>query len=157
VKRAIAMLAVGVALAAAPAAGRADAPESVTFTGAPNAPISAGVALPTGTSGFWVSGTPPSAPYGDTKEQTESALHRVEAVLKPQGLTLRDVTYLRVYLVSDKKKGAVDFKGFFDGYGEAFGTAANPTKPARSTLAVAGLVQPEWLVVVEAFAVYPKK
>jgi enamine deaminase RidA (YjgF/YER057c/UK114 family) len=157
VKRAIAMLAVGAALATAPVAARADAPASVTFTGAPNAPISSGVALPTDTAGFWVSGIPPSAPYGDTKEQAESSLRNIDKVLKSQGLSLRDVVYLRVNLVSDKQKGAVDFKGFFDAYAESFGTAANPTKPARSTVAVAGLVQPEWLVVIEAYAAYPKK
>lgn len=155
--RSVAFLSTGVALLALATPGRADPPAGVTFTGAPNAPISSGVALPVGASGFWVSGTPPSPPYGDTKEQAESALRNIETVLRPQGLTLRDVVYLRVYLVSDKKKGAVDFKGWFDAYGEFFGTTANPTKTARSTLAVAGLVLPEWLIEIEAFAVYPKK
>jgi enamine deaminase RidA (YjgF/YER057c/UK114 family) len=37
-----------------------------------------------------------------------------------------------------------------------FGTAANPTKPARSTVGVSALVNPDWLIEIEAFAVFPK-
>jgi hypothetical protein len=36
-----------------------------------------------------------------------------------------------------------------------FGTAANPTKTARSTIGVAALVNPLYLIEIEAFAVYP--
>ena len=49
---------------------------------------------------------------------------------------------------------------FMDGwsaaYGEVFGTPANPTKPARSTVGVVALVNADWLIEIEAFAVYPK-
>jgi enamine deaminase RidA (YjgF/YER057c/UK114 family) len=62
-----------------------------------------------------------------------------------------------VYLVADKATGKVDYKGWFDAYAESFGNAANPVKPARSTIAVAGLVQPDWLIEIEAFAAYPKR
>jgi enamine deaminase RidA (YjgF/YER057c/UK114 family) len=37
-------------------------------------------------------------------------------------------------------------------YSERFGTAAQPNKPARSTMEVAGLVDPGWLVEIEVTA-----
>jgi enamine deaminase RidA (YjgF/YER057c/UK114 family) len=154
----IAAAAFGLVLALiAPLAARADAPATTTFIGDPKASIASGVALPAAAPLLWLSGTPPSAPYGDMKAQAQTALRRISDTLQAQGLTLRDVVYLRVYLVADKTSGKVDYKGWFDAYAEAFGTAANPTKPARSTLAVAGLVQPEWLIEIETFAAYPKK
>jgi len=133
----------------------ADQPASVTFTGDPKSSISSGVAIPANAALFWVSGTPPSPPFGDMKAQAQSALANVGKTLAGQGLGLRDVVYLRVYVVADKATGKTDYKGWFDAYAEAFGTAANPTKTARSTIAVAGLVQPDWLIEIEAFAVYP--
>lgn len=138
-------------------AAAADAPAGVTFTGAPTSAISSGVALPAATAMFWVSGTPPSAPLGDTKAQAASVFKNIAATLALQGLTLRDVVYLRAYLVADKATGKADVKGWNDAYGEAFNTAANPTKTARSTVIVAGLVNADWLVEVEAFAAYPKR
>ncbi|MGI9175942.1 MAG: Rid family hydrolase [Rhodothermales bacterium] len=70
---------------------------------------------------------------------------------------LPDVAYLRVYLVADSEKdGLVDYRGWFNAYAQFFGTEENPTKPARSTVGVAGLVSPDWLIEVEAFAAYPE-
>ena len=140
---------------------------SVTFTGSPRSPISSNVAVPAGRGYFWTSGTVPSvadtsapagsaARFGDTKTQGISILRTIEGQLKEKGLTMRDVIYLRVYVVADKNKGnAFDYQGWFDAYAQFFGTPANPTKPARSTVGVAGLVNPEWLIEIEAFAVYP--
>jgi enamine deaminase RidA (YjgF/YER057c/UK114 family) len=143
------------ALAGAPAL--ADPPAGVTYLGDPAASISAGVALPAGTAMLWLSGTPPGAPLGDMKLQSESILAKLDTALRAQGMSLRNVVYLRVYLVADKTTAKVDYKGWFDAYAESFGTAANPAKPARSTIAVASLVNPEWLIEIEAFAAYPKK
>lgn len=134
---------------------RAEAPTAVTFTGDPRSSIASGVAIPANSAFFWVSGTPPSAPFGDMKSQAQSVLRNIGTTLQTQGLTLRDVVYLRVYVVADRTTGKIDYQGWFDAYAEAFGTAANPTKTARSTVAVAGLVRPEWLIEIEAFAVYP--
>jgi enamine deaminase RidA (YjgF/YER057c/UK114 family) len=139
----------------APAA--ADVPSALTFTGDPAASISSGVALPAGTAVYWMSGTPPSAPFGDMKSQSENVLKKIDATLHAQGLSLANVVYLRVYLVADKATAKVDYKGWFDAYAESFGTASNPVKPARSTIAVSGLVSPDWLIEIEAFAAYPKK
>ena len=65
------------------------------------------------------------------------------------------VVYPRAYLVADPAKGAIDTDGWNAAYREVFGTAANPTKPARSTVGVSALVNPLWLIEIEAFAVYP--
>jgi enamine deaminase RidA (YjgF/YER057c/UK114 family) len=115
----------------------------------------------------WTSGTVPavadtSAPagsparYGDTRTQAISVLTAIEARLKEHGLGMKDVVYLRAYLVADKNKGnVIDTQGWNAAYGQFFNNATNPVKPARSTVGVAALVSPEWLVEVEAFAVFP--
>ena len=117
---------------------------------------------------MWTSGTGPPvvnkeapatdiARYGDTKTQARGILKSIETQLAAQGLTMADVVYLRAYLVADPAKGAIDTDGWNAAYREVFGTTANPTKPARSTVGVAALVNPLWLIEVEAFAVYPAK
>ena len=144
-------------------------PGAVTLLpGAPNSPISAGVAVPAGQALLFTSGTPPSvldekAPagspgrYGDTKTQGAAALRLIEAQLNKAGLGLGDVIFLRVYVAADKaKEGKFDYAGWFEAYGQFFGTAANPVKPARSTVGVASLVNPDWLIEIEAVAAYPK-
>ena len=145
----------------------AQAPTSVTFSGSPRSPISSSVAIPANKAYFWTSGTVPSLAdstaaagspqrFGDTKTQGISILRNIESQLKEKGLTMKDVVYLRVYVVADKNTGnAFDYQGWFDAYAQFFGTAANPTKPSRSTVGVASLVSPEWLIEIEAFAVYP--
>jgi len=145
---------------------RAAAPDQVTFTGDAAASIASGVALPAGRAGFWTSGTVPSElnkdgktvyeRYGDTYTQGASCLRNIEQLLAAQGLGLKDVVYLRVYVAGDAAKGGKpDFAGWFKAYGESFNNAKNPAKTARSTVGVAALVSPDWLVEIEAFAVYP--
>jgi enamine deaminase RidA (YjgF/YER057c/UK114 family) len=155
---------IGAALLATPS--RAAAPSEVSLPAEANSPIAAGVALPAGKALFCTSGTVPSAinkdgatiyeRYGDTYTQGVSALKNIETVLAKQGLTLKDVVYLRVYIVPDAAKGGkVDYAGWFKAYGEFFNTAQNPRKTARSTVGVQSLVHPDWLIEIEAFAVYP--
>jgi len=61
------------------------------------------------------------------------------------------------YLVPDPlKDGRIDLAGWNTAYGNIFGTAAMPVKPARSTVGVVALGNPEWLIEVEAVAVYPR-
>jgi enamine deaminase RidA (YjgF/YER057c/UK114 family) len=145
---------------------RAAAPTEVILTGRPDWSIASGVALPAGRAVFWTSGTVPTQinkdgktvyeRYGDTYTQGVSCLKNIEAVLAEQGLTLKDVVYLRVYLTPDAAKdGKPDFPGWFKAYGEFFNNAENPRKTARSTLAVSALVSPDWLIEIEAFAAYP--
>ena len=154
----------------APLAAPASVPETVTFLpGGPASPISAGVTVPAGQALLFTSGTVPpvlddKAPagsrerYGDTKTQGTGALKQIEAQLRKAGLGLQDVIYLRVYVAADKaKEGRFDFPGWFEAYGLFFGTPENPVKPARSTVGVAGLVNPDWLIEIEAVAAYPNK
>jgi enamine deaminase RidA (YjgF/YER057c/UK114 family) len=140
-------------------------PAAVTFYGSPTAPIAGGVAIPAGAAWVWTSGTGPPvankeapatdiARWGDTRTQARGILKSIESQLAAQGLTMADVVYLRCYLVADPAKGALDVEGWNAAYREFFGTAANPTKPARSTIGVAALVVPLWLVEIEAIAVY---
>jgi enamine deaminase RidA (YjgF/YER057c/UK114 family) len=83
-------------------------------------------------------------------------LNRIEDQLRGLGLTMRDVVYLRVYLVPDPITGRIDADGWNEAYAGYFGTAANPRRPARSTVGVVALVDPDWLIEIEAFAVYPE-
>jgi len=144
------------------------APAQVTFYGAPTAAISSGVVIPPNKAFIWTSGTTPAVAdanakpgarerFGDTRAQATSILKNIAGQLEKQGLTMKDVVYLRAYLVPDSTKGnRIDMDGWSAAYGEVFGTAANPTKPARSTVGVVALVNADWLIEIEAFAVYPK-
>lgn len=143
------------------------APWVVTFFGPPNSPISSAVAVPAIKAYYWTSGTVPpvldsNAPagsrerYGDTQTQAVGTLQRIQSLLEEAGLTLSDVIYLRVYLVADPfKENTIDYQGWFDAYAQFFDTPTTP-KVARSTVGVAGLVNPDWLIEIEAVAVYPK-
>lgn len=159
------------AFAQAPAAAQPPAaagpPAAVKFYGNPSSPISGGVAIPANAAFVWTSGTGPQvadaqaapdspARFGDTKTQAVGILKSIEKQLAQQGLTMRDVVYLRCYLVADPARGGkLDTDGWNEAYKQFFGTAENPTKTARSTVGVAALVVPQWLVEIEAFAVYP--
>jgi len=133
----------------------------------PMLPIAGAVEVPAGKTLVFVSGTVPpvsdtSAPkdsvqaYGDTKTQATGALRSIEAQLKEMGLTMGDVVKMQVFLVGDPAKGGkMDFAGFTEAYKQFFGTAAQPNLPARSTMQVAGLVSPNFLVEIEVTAVRP--
>lgn len=93
------------------------------------------------------------AHYGDTRTQTVSVLHRIRAILEAQGYAMRDVVKLTVFLVGDPALGGrMDFAGMNAGFREFFGTTANPETVARSTIQVAGLAGPGYLVEIEAVA-----
>jgi 2-iminobutanoate/2-iminopropanoate deaminase len=120
-------------------------------------------------STLFISGTAPSpvtpadrakgtpAVYGDTKAQAVSILGKIEAALKDQGLTMGDVVMMHVYLVADPASGKMDFAGMNAGFTQFFGTAAQPNKPARTTVQVAGLVGGGALVEIDAVAAKPAK
>jgi enamine deaminase RidA (YjgF/YER057c/UK114 family) len=143
-------------------------PAGVVFSGDPASPISSGVGVPAGRAYFWTSGTGASVikkeattvyeRYGDTSVQSASCLKNLAALLTAQGLTMKDVVYLRVYVAPDAAKGGKpDFPAWFKAYGEVFNTKDNPVKTARSTIGVAALANPDWLIEIEAVAVYPEK
>jgi enamine deaminase RidA (YjgF/YER057c/UK114 family) len=131
--------------------------------GVPQSPILTSVEVPAGSRLVYVSGTVPdpvdaSAPagsvqrFGDTATQTRSVLRKIEAELAQHGLGLGDVVMMRVFLVAPPGQSRMDFAGMMTAYREHFGTAAQPNRPARSTMQVAGLVDPGWLVEIEVTA-----
>jgi enamine deaminase RidA (YjgF/YER057c/UK114 family) len=145
-----------------------EAPDSVLLYGlTPQATIAGGVVIPAGRAVVWTSGTVPPVfneraaagtreRFGDTKIQAAGVLMRIEDDLRELGLSMRDVVYLRAYLVPDPQTGRIDSQGWNEAYREVFGTDRNPTRPARSTVGVTALVNPDWLIEIEAFAVYPE-
>jgi enamine deaminase RidA (YjgF/YER057c/UK114 family) len=134
----------------------------------PNAPILAGVLVPGGSTLFYLSGQVPAAAdatkaadsieaYGDTKTQALSVFKKIGVLLADQGMSLGDVVKLTVYLVGDPKLGnKLDFKGFSEAYALYFGTAERPNLVARTTVQVAALANPGFLVEIEATAVHGK-
>jgi enamine deaminase RidA (YjgF/YER057c/UK114 family) len=140
---------------------RTKLPNNSTF------PISAAVEVPAGKSTVYLSGMVPvaadaAAPrdsiaaYGDTKTQTISVLNVIKTQLEALGLGMGDVVKMQVFLVGDPKQGGkLDFAGFMQGYSEFFGTKDQPNLPARSTMQVAALVNPGFLVEIEVTAVRP--
>jgi enamine deaminase RidA (YjgF/YER057c/UK114 family) len=130
----------------------------------PQSPILLGALVPSGASLFYLSGQVPDQvdatkpkddpkSYGDTKTQTLSVLTKIKAALEAQKLSLSDVVKLTVYLVGDPEQGGkMDFKGFSEAYAQHFGTQAQPNIVARSTVQVAALANPAFLVEIEATA-----
>lgn len=159
--RLLAMLTIGLVVASA-----AEAKE-VRRLGPAESPIAASAEAPPGSRIVWISGTVPDAAnpaapagsverYGDTAAQTRSILGKIEAQLKPHGMGLGDIVMMRVFLVAPPGRARMDFAGMMSAYREYFGTAAQPNKPARSTLQASGLVDPGWLVEIEATAAKAK-
>jgi enamine deaminase RidA (YjgF/YER057c/UK114 family) len=95
-----------------------------------------------------------AAVYGDTEAQTMSALNKIQAALKNEGLTMGDVAMMHVFLVGDAAKGGkLDFPGMMAAYTKFFGSKEQPNKPARSAMQVAALAAPWALVEIEVIAV----
>lgn len=128
-------------------------------------PISAAVEVPAGATTVYLSGMVPTvadaaadprsvAAYGDTRTQTLSVLAVIRSQLQAIGLDLGDVVKMQVFLVGDPAHdGRMDFAGFMRGYSEHFGTPEQPNLPVRSTLQVAALANPGFLVEIEVTAV----
>ena len=96
------------------------------------------------------------ATYGDTKTQSLSALLKIQKLLQSQGLDMKDVVKMTVFLGPDPTTGKLDFPGLQASYTQFFGTAAQPNKPARSAFQVAALAAPWALVEIEVIAVRSK-
>ena len=142
------------------------APTRITMPAEAGSPIAAGVGLPAGRALFWTSGMLP-APlnkngktvherFGDTYTQSVSVLKNIGRALVDQGLSLKDVVYLRVYVAPDfETDGKPDFAGWFKAYDVLFNNERNPVKTARTTVGVVALANPDWLIEIEAVAAYP--
>ena len=99
-------------------------------------------------------GTP--AEYGDTKTQAASVFAKIQKGLQSQGLDMKDVVKMTVFLGPDPKTGKLDFAGMQSEYIKFFGTPAQPNKPARSAFQVAALAAPWALLEIEVIAVKSK-
>ncbi|MEV4779410.1 RidA family protein [Burkholderia sp. LMU1-1-1.1] len=129
-----------------------------------NFPISVAVTVPANAETIYFSGVLPDvadaaapkgtpAAYGSTEAQTASVLRKLQAALAAEGLTFGDVVSLRVFLVGDPKlDNKLDFNGLNTAFGQFFGTAAQPAKPARTALQVAALPLPGALVEIDLIA-----
>src|SRR5260370_26451901 len=90
-------------------------------------------------------GTP--AVYGDARTQAFSALTKIQKLLKEQGLDMKDVVKMTVFLAGDATNGGkLDFAGLQASFTQFFGTKEQPNKPARSAVQVAAMVAP-WALV----------
>jgi enamine deaminase RidA (YjgF/YER057c/UK114 family) len=141
----------------------APAEAQVRRVGAGDFPIATSVEVPATSRIVYISGTVPDAVnaeaaqgsverFGDTEAQTRSVLRKIEQALKAHGMTLGDVVMMRVFLVAPPGQSRMDFAGMMRGYSAFFGTPQQPNRPARSTMQVAGLVDPGWLVEIEVTA-----
>jgi enamine deaminase RidA (YjgF/YER057c/UK114 family) len=98
-----------------------------------------------------------AAVWGDTKTQAANTFGKIEAILKEQGLAMRDVVMMHVYLVGDPANGGkMDFAGLNAAYSQHFGTKEQPNKPARTTVQVAALAAQGPLVEIEVIAAKSK-
>ncbi len=138
-------------------------PGTVRRSGPEQSPIATSVSVPADARLVYVSGTVPDAVdetaakgsvrrFGDTEAQTRSILAKIAKVLEAEGLGLSDVVMMRVFLVAPPGQDRMDFAGMMRGYSAFFGTKDQPQKTARSTMQVAGLVDPGWLVEIEVTA-----
>lgn len=97
------------------------------------------------------------AVWGNTQAQADNTFAKIEALLKEQGLGMGDVVMMRVFMVADPAMdNKLDFAGMNTAYGKYFGTAAQPNKPARSTVQVAALVNQGPLLEIEVQAARSK-
>ncbi|HEX8549296.1 MAG TPA: RidA family protein [Cytophagaceae bacterium] len=150
-----------------PAQQKAIKPKKITRIGDTKAPILTSISIPQNRALFMTSGL--VAPildsnaavgsrqrFGDTKTQAIGTLKAIEKALQKEGLTMNDVIYLRAFLAPDKlKDNKCDYQAWFDAYASYFNNTQNLNKVARATVGVHSLVNPDWLIEVEAIAVYP--
>lgn len=145
----------------------AGAAEIVKHANTPPGLILQAVTVPAGAEMLYLSGQLPSpvdpakpmpaapaiADFGDTKTQTISTFNRIKSILAARGYAMSDVIKLTVFLAGDPKLGGkMDFAGMNEGFKMFFGSAENPGTVARSTVQVAALAAPYFLVEIEATA-----
>jgi enamine deaminase RidA (YjgF/YER057c/UK114 family) len=123
--------------------------------------------IPEGKKMLWTSGTTAGLAdsvanagtpdrFGNTKTQALNILHRLKKDLESKGLSMKDVLMLRVYIAPDKWHDRLyDYKGWNEAYSQFFNNKENPVKPIRSTIGVAGLVNPDKFIEIELVAEYP--
>ena len=143
--------------AKAPAACPAPAAISRTYA-SPSAFYSSSLVIPPGYEIIRLPGTipdpltPGGSSYGDTEQQSENVLSKIATMLAEHKASEADVVAMTVYLVAPTAGGAMDFEGMMRAYSQRYGVAAQPNRPVRSSVQVAGLARPGVLVEIEATA-----
>ena len=83
---------------------------------------------------------------GDAGTQTRQIMSRIRTIVEAAGATMQDVVKITTFIVNID-----DYPAFSQARSETFPT----DPPASSTVVVAGLVRPEFLVEVEAVVRVP--
>ena len=84
-----------------------------------------------------------AADYGDTKTQAASIFAKIQKALQAQGLDMKDVVKMTVFLGPDPKTGKLEFQLMQGEYVKYFGTKGPAEQArARSAFQVAALVAP---------------
>jgi enamine deaminase RidA (YjgF/YER057c/UK114 family) len=108
-----------------------------------------------------------------TEAQAYNNLMRIKENLEAQGLSLKDVIYIRCYLDNPPGATVADYAGWNRAWRKFFANVnlqtgapiasydpvvfQNATRPARTTLEVASLPVAGWLIEIEAIASYAGK
>jgi enamine deaminase RidA (YjgF/YER057c/UK114 family) len=135
-----------------PALFQAGGPKLKAF-GEASAMISSGVAV-AGKPALFFSAGAVSAVGGDVRTQALSALEILKQRLEKGGLGLKDVVFLRAYVVPETD-GRIDREGWTAAYTQYFNNPAQPHKPARTTIAVHSLPGPQHKIEIDVVAVGP--
>lgn len=110
------------------------------------------IKIPAGAETMYLSGSGarqgPDGTCGDMEAQVIDTFTRFNETLTSQGWSMSDIIQVRAFAVRGDD-GELDFDGFNRGYLQFFGTEANPTKPVRTFVEIAGLVVDCWLVEIE--------
>ena len=123
-------------------AASAHAQDITRVYASPDAAIASLTRVPAGYDLVFLSGaTPGSGPNGPkivgTEAQTMDVLGKLQKLLADQGMTMGDVVVMRVFLQVDPDKGGhADRAGMNAAFKKFFGTADQPNRPARTTVAV---------------------
>lgn len=92
---------------------------------------------------------------GDLRTQALSTLETLKERLEQAGLSFKDVVFLRAYVVPNED-GSIDRTGWTAAYAQYFNDASQPHKPARTTIPVQSLPNPDWQIAIDVIAVSPR-
>ena len=81
---------------------------------------------------------------GDAYAQTRFILEKIGAVLERAGATLKDIVRTRMFVTDISR---------WEEYGKAHGEVFATIKPCTSMIEVKGLIDPEYLIEIEATAI----
>jgi enamine deaminase RidA (YjgF/YER057c/UK114 family) len=84
--------------------------------------------------------------FGGTSayEQTKFIIQKIEKILNQAGATLNDVVRTRMFVTDISR---------WEEYGKAHGEFFSGIKPCTSMIEVKGLIEPEYLIEIEATAI----